>query len=214
MATREQKEKLVEALKFEPVTYAIRCWGYGGEIVLGTVDRKTYKYFKENDVDLDEYATSWFDDECEVPEEFRPFNPGSWYECDDIAHAGGVEMSEHCYIALIDSNENTVWDHVLEPYMLEESEIEVECQEEYYAFNTPDNIVFLGQSIEKGTFFDSEITLTAPFDPTKLKLVYEDVEGLSILSQVFYNGEEIYNDLGADTVGKSMEFKFLNTGED
>jgi hypothetical protein len=210
MATREQKEKLVEALKFEPGVYTIRCWGYGGEIVLGNVDRKVYKYFKDNDVDLEEYASSWADDETDVPVDFRPFNPGAWYECDDIAHAAGVEMSEYCYIALVDSNGDTVWDHALEPYMLEESEIEVECDNEYYASEESENIVFLGQSIEKGTFFTSEIELAAPFDPTKLKLVYDDVEGFMLLSSVFYNGEEVYNDLGGDSTGKSIEFKFLN----
>jgi hypothetical protein len=27
---------------------------------------------------------------------------------------------------------------------------------------------FIGQSVEKGTFFDGELDLTAPFDPKKL----------------------------------------------
>jgi len=211
MATREQKEKLVEALKFVPGTFSIRCWGYGGEIVLGSVERDVYNYFVEHDVDLEEYATQWASEDCEIPDNFRPFSPGEWYDCDDVCHENGVEMSEYCKILIEDSEGNTVWEHVLEPFMLEESEVEVECYDEYYAeFHDPGNIVFLGQSIEKGTFFGADIELTAPFDPTKLKIVYTDVEGLLIMSSLFYNDEEIYND-GADTRGKSMEFKFLNT---
>ncbi len=211
MATREEKEKLVEALKFVPGTYNVRCWGYGGEIVLGTVERDVYNYFVEHEIDLTEYAIEWADEDCEIPDNFCPFGPGDWHECDDICHENGVEMSEYCRILVEDSEGNTVWEHTLEPFMLEDSEVEVECYDEYYAeFHSPGSIVFLGQSIEKGTFFNAEFELTAPFDPKKLKVVYSDVEGLLLMSQLFYNDEEIYND-GGDTRGKSMEFKFLNT---
>lgn len=210
MATRKEKEKLVEALKFIPGTYTVSCWGYGGEIVLGTVERKVHDYFVENEVDLNEYSTQWADDDCEVPEDCRPFSPGEWHDCDDICHENGVEMSEYCKIQVVDSGGITVWEHVLEPFMLEESLVEVECNDEYYAKFHASATVFLGQSIEKGTFFEANFELTAPFDPKKLKIVYSDVEGLLLMSQLFYNDEDIYND-GGDTRGKSMEFKFLNT---
>lgn len=211
MATVKQKEDLIEALKFIPGTHTVRCYGYGGEIVLGSVEREVYSYFIENDIDLEEYSTQWASEDCLIPEFYRPFSPGEWYDCNSICHENGVEMSEYCKIQIEDREGNIVWEHVLEPFMLEESEVEVECCEEYYAeFHDPDNIVYLGQSIEKGTFFSSEFDLTAPFDPEKLKIVYSDVEGLLLMSQLFYNDEEVYND-GADTRGKSMEFKFLNT---
>lgn len=210
MATRKEKEKLVEVLKFTPGTYTVSCWGYGGEIVLGTVERKVYDYFVENEVDLNEYSTQWSDEDCEVPEDCRPFSPGEWHDCDDICHENGVEMSEYCKIQVEDSEGNTVWEHVLEPFMLEESEVEVECHDEYYAESHDSTTVFLGQSIEKGTFFAANFELTSPFDPKKLKIVYSDVEGMLLMSQLFYNNEDIYND-GGDTRGKSMEFKFLNT---
>ena len=210
MATRKQKEELVEVLKFTPGTYTIQCCGYGGEMVLGTVKRSAYEYFVKNQVNLAEYSWGWADDDCEVPEDLRPFDPGHWYDCDDICHENGVEMTAYSKIVVEDSEGNKIWDHDLEPVMLEESEVAVEEQAEYYAVNVPDHIVFLGQSIEKGVFFNAELELTAPFDPTKLKLIYTDVEGLLLLSEIKYNNEEIYND-GGDTRGKSSEFKFLNT---
>ena len=211
MATRKEKEKLVEVLKFIPGTYTILCQGYGGEIVLGNVEREVYDYFVENDIDIDVYASQWDDVDCDIPENLRPFSPGEWNDCDDISHENGVEMSEYCRISVIDSEGNPCWEHVLEPFMLEESEVEVECRDEIYAsFQRQGDVVFLGQSIEKGAFFTAEIELTSPFDPKKLKIVCVDVEGFVLMSSLEYNGEEVHND-GGDTIGKSSEFKFLNT---
>ena len=42
MATITEQEKLIEVLKFTPRTYKIQLWGYGGEYIMGTVDRKIY----------------------------------------------------------------------------------------------------------------------------------------------------------------------------
>jgi hypothetical protein len=46
MATKEEKQELMDILKFTPCTYTIQMWGYGGEYVMGTVERKIYDYFK------------------------------------------------------------------------------------------------------------------------------------------------------------------------
>ena len=56
MATKKQKEELMQVLKFTPRTYKIRMWGYGGEHVMGTVDRKIYDYFRARRLDLSEFA--------------------------------------------------------------------------------------------------------------------------------------------------------------
>ena len=211
MATRKQKEKLIEVLKFTPGTYTIQCWGYGGEIVLGRIEKESYDYFVENEINLEEFASDWSGDSNTVPEDLHPFPPGEWQSCDDICHENGVEMSDLCVISVSDSTGKEIWNHSLEPFMLEENGVGVECVEEYYAgYQGKDSIVFLGQSVEKGTFFKGMFELTAPFDPTKLKLLYNDVEGWPLLYGISYNDEDVYND-DYDTRGKSSEFKFLNT---
>ena len=48
MATKKQKQELIEILKFTPCTYKIEIWGYGGEIAMGRVDPKTVEFFKTN----------------------------------------------------------------------------------------------------------------------------------------------------------------------
>ncbi len=45
MATEQQKEELMQTLKFTPRNYRVEIWGYGGEIYWGTVDRKIYDLF-------------------------------------------------------------------------------------------------------------------------------------------------------------------------
>jgi hypothetical protein len=63
MATKEEKDHLMEILKFTPRTYKIQLWGYGGEKVMGTVDKAAWDYCMENQVDLQEIA--WNSDAAE-----------------------------------------------------------------------------------------------------------------------------------------------------
>ena len=93
MATKKEKEQLIEILKFTPRTYKISLWGYGGESVMGTVDRKIYDYFRSRRLDVSDFA--WDSDyaaEHNIPQDMWPFPPGSWYECDDMAHTNGVVL--------------------------------------------------------------------------------------------------------------------------
>jgi hypothetical protein len=201
----EEQRELLEILKFTPCTYRIELWGYGSESVLGTVSREIYDYFEENDIDLEEYAT---DDEntFEVPEDMMPFPPGEWYECCDIVHECGIEMSDYNNITVFDNEENEVWSHNLDPIVLEESDILVEESKEYYINDQPDGtVVFYGQAGEKGTLFEGDIELTSVFDPTKLSFVYDDIEGSLLCSTVRYDGEDIDN-IGGSTTGKSIDF--------
>jgi hypothetical protein len=215
VATEAEKEVLVEHLKFTPRTYVIQLWGYGGEVVMGRVDRKIYDYFKENQIDVGEYAYDW-DNELEVPEDVQPFTPGEWHDCDHIVHESGIEMSGSCHVTVYDENGNEVWTHGLDTADLDEDEITVIESEEYFAhFEAPGTVVFYGQSFEKGTFMGGPIELTAPFDPTKLKFYYNDIEGWPLCSNVEYDNQDIdglFDDY--DTTGKSSDFYLWLVNED
>ena len=54
MATQEQKEELVEILKFTPRTYTMRFWGYGTEHVCGHINQSSPEYLQENNIDFEE----------------------------------------------------------------------------------------------------------------------------------------------------------------
>lgn len=213
MATLDQKKELIEVLKFTPRTYKIYLWGYGGEHVMGTVDRKIYEYFKQRRLDLSEFAwDSDYAEEHNVPEEMWPFPPGSWYECDDLAHCNGVDRNSGT-LQICDENGETVYERSLEDIDgYSDDSPELGGGDEAWIDGEPaGTVVFIGTSHEKGTFFEGEIELTAPFNITKLELGYDEVDGNEIINMVMYDGEEIDNH-GGSTDGKSSDFGFYVAG--
>jgi len=80
------------------------------------------------------------------------------------------------------------------------------CQDEAWIGSKPaGTVVFIGSSNEKGTFFEGEIELTAPFDIEKLVLGYDEIDGEELVNSVEYDGDEIDN-FGGSTDGKSSDF--------
>jgi len=215
MATKEEKQELVEILKFTPRTYKVRLWGYGGEHVMGTVDRKVYDYFRKHRIDLSEFAWDGvYAEENNVPEDMQPFYPGAWHDCDNMGHCWGVDRSAGT-IQVDDENGNTVYEKSLDDivgYDEENPEPEWSCGEEVWIDSQPaGTVVFIGTSSEKGTFFEADLELKMPFDPSKLCLHYDEVDGNEIITSVSYDGEDLCND-GGDTNGKSSDFGFYIAG--
>ena len=214
MATKEQKDELIEVLKFTPVTYQVIVNGYGGEMAMGKVEKAVVDYFKENRIDLEVYASSWGDpgddDYIEVPEDMQPFSQGNWYDCDNIEHCSGAEFGG-AWITVYDENGNALWEKEL-GYNLEEDlgcEIECFCCEEVEDYVDDETAVFVGQNFEKGCFFEAELELRAPFDPSKFKFTYSELAGWSILNAVEYDGEELDGSDGYSTTGKSSSYEFF-----
>jgi hypothetical protein len=210
MATKEQKEQLLEVLKFTPRTYNIYIGGYGGESYAGKVDRATYEYFKEKKIDIEQYASDWdnlFDD---VPNELQPFNPGSPYECDNLFHASGAELSSSNEIVVNDELGNQHWACNAGLDSLEDDGVTVNDTGGCNLDDLPeDTIVLWGGQGEKGTFFDGEFELRAPFDPKLLTVNYENCDGWCIINGVEYDGEEIDGTGAYSTTGKWAEHKWI-----
>ena len=206
-----EQEKLIATLKFTPRTYKISLWGYGGESVMGTVDRKIYDYFRSRRLDVSGFA--WDDcyaEENNIPEDMWPFSPGSWYECDDMAHTNGVVLDSGT-VHIEDENGDEVLQRGLEDFQDEDCP-EFNYADEIFIDDKPaGTVVFIGNSNEKGTFFEGDIELTAPFDINKLTFNIEDVDGSAVVCGVEYDGESIDN-YGGDTTGKSSEFGFYIAG--
>ena len=215
--TKEEKQELIEILKFTPCTYKIEIWGYGGEIAMGRVDPKTVEFFKTNLISVPNYATSWADegddDYVAIPDELKPFPQGSWYDGDNIEHTSGAEFGG-CTVRVSDENDNEVWEKDLSTG-LEDEGCKVDYSGDYDVdeYVTEDTAVFVGQSFEKGTFFSGDLELKAPFDPKKLKFTYTTVAGWDILTSVEYDGEELDGSGGYDSTGKSTEYKFYYLGD-
>ena len=220
MATKKEKQELMEVLKFTPRTYKIRLWGYGGEYVMGTVDRKIYDYFRQRRLDLSEYAWDGdYADEHNIPEDMQPFYPGQWHDGDDMGHCWGVDRSAGT-LQVEDEHGNIVYEKSLEDISgwgvdeenPENSDPEWTCDEEIWIDMKPaGTVVFMGVSSEKGTFFEGELPLTMPFNPGKISLCYNEIDGNEIISSITYDGEDVEN-WGGDTTGKGSDFGFYVAG--
>lgn len=208
MATIDQQNKLIEVLKFTPRTYKIQLWGYGGEHVMGTVDRKIYDYFRNHRLSVSDYA--WGGDEFDsVPEDMRPFEPGSWHDCDDMGHVWGVDMNAG-HLQILDENENVVYERELSD--LDGCDVQLSTVEEVWIDEkNPGTVVFYGYTSDKGTFFEANIDLIQPFDPEKLLVKISDFDGNDIVVGVDYDDQELDN-YGGDTNGKGSEYAFYIAG--
>lgn len=187
--------------------YTIEIAGRGGEIVIGTVSPKIYQYFEENNIEIEDYA--WGDDEEfeDMPDEYRPFYPSEWFECDDIAHEWGAEFSQ-MGISIIDEEGEYVYQY-LGSYDLEDLDVEVKEVAEVYTSELPSGTaVFIGQSFEKGHFYTFTVE-DEEFDITKLVVRKVDIEGWELVTGVEYNGVDL-EDLGdSSTDGKGSDFQFF-----
>jgi hypothetical protein len=207
MATKRQKQELLEALRAEKKKYEIHLTGYGGEIAIGRITQEQYEFWKDRE-DLDEHCHDW-DNEMEIPDNVIIARDGSWYECDDIAHENGCEFSDACWVTVYDENNNEVWTSPLSSAALEERGVGVEGMNrgehcvEYY---TDAEYYFWGQNFEKGTFQTYEIEVYGKFDPAKLNFSTIDVNGWELVNGVSYESVELDDTGGYSTTGKANDY--------
>ena len=211
MATIEEKEKLIEVLKFTPREYTVRLWGYGGEHVMGTVKREVYDYFRQHRLSVPDCA--WGSDEPvnyeELPEDMMPFTPGSYYDCSDVGQAYGVDRDSGT-LQIEDENGQVVYERSLAD--LDGCDVMLSTDEEVWIDSQPPGtVVFYGYTSDKGEFFEGKIELRAPFDPEKLCLNICEIDASEIITSVYYDDEEVEN-YGGSTNGKGSDFAFYIAG--
>lgn len=215
MATKKQKQELIDTLKWTPRTYTVQLGAYGGETYAGRVDREIYEFFKAHKIDIEQYASDWDDEKWDfVPENMRPFPPGAPFECENLFHCSGATMDASNMIEVFDENNNVVWSCSLSPEALENADVQVECFSTTVLADEPEGtVMFWGGQGEKGLCFGGEINLKQPFDPKKLRIVYEDCDGWPIANFVEYDGEDVDNN-DYSTTGKWGDAKWIIAGSE
>jgi hypothetical protein len=211
MATRKQKQELMDMLRHGPKTYDVLISGYGGEITIGSINQTQYDFWKDRS-DLDEHCNSW-DPQDDVPEQAVIVTQGNWHDCDDLVHENGCEFSNLCYITVYDQATNQqVFECALGYDELEKAGIDPDgfhSDEFYVRFDSSADYALMSQSIEKGTFFTGEIQTIGPFDPRRLSFSTIDVEGWQLVNGVSYESVIIDDTGGYSTTGKSLEFNIF-----
>ena len=205
MATKKEKEELVEILKFTPQKVVLSLWGYGGEIAYGKINKEQFDYWKDKDEsEVIEHCTA-FDEEdnAKIPEAARFIRDGAWYDSEGLLdHMSGCEFNGSNHITVEPETGDTIFDEKLDYDDLETLGVEISGDESFASSHDDVEYYYCFQSTEKGTFFSAEFTLKAPFDPKKLKIETMDVEGWDLVSSVSYDGEELEGMDGYDTTGK------------
>jgi hypothetical protein len=130
-----------------------------------------------------------------------------------MTHTNGVSRDAGT-LQIEDENGETVFEKSLDDCDGCEDSPQWCCDDEtWIGMRKKGEIVFVGSSNEKGTFFEADLELTAPFDIEKLELHYEEVDGEEIVSGVVYDGEDIDN-WGGSTDGKSSDFTMAKLIDD
>ncbi len=196
--------------------YKIEIAGRGGEIAIGSVKREFYDAITDNDIDFEDYAWNWDffeeNEDLEISEDIRPFEPGEWFECDNFCHNTGPAFDD-CYITVLDENETVIYDNLTAGAFIDMG-MEYESEETYPQENLEDgDVYFIGQSFEKGHFLSFEVEADS-FDPAKLVLQVEDCDGWELVTGLSYDGVSL-DDLGElSTVGKGSEFQLILVEKD
>lgn len=209
MATKKQKEELIEILKGNKKKYEIHLTGYGGEIVFGRITKEQYEFWVENEEALSEHCNDW-DNEQGVPDNLLICSNGAWHDKDDLAHETGCEYSSACWITVYDEDNNEVFSSSLDYESLEGKGVEPEgfaVEEFYVKYDSDAEYAFMAQSSEKGTFYTGEIETFGDFDPKKLSLSYIDVEGWQLINGISYESQIVDDTGGYSTTGKGLDFK-------
>jgi hypothetical protein len=208
MATPDQQQELLDALKFTPREIEISLLGYGGEIVMGEITAEQYNFWKGR-ADFDDYLWDW---DYELPADADPavsfISTGSWHECDNITHECSVEMSASCVMRVQDLLEDReIFETNLDVINLQQKHgMEVEWRSSVEREDFPDKYLFVGQSIEKGSFGSHRLRITRPFDPSLLKIYVYEVDGWCLFGGLEYDGDEGEDQGDYDTTGKGSEF--------
>ena len=96
-------------------TFKIEMYGYGGEIVLGTITKEAYEHWADRDEEDEGRHHHLFWDPYEeqegndVIDDDDPRFLGMWHEIDDITHTHGA-FYDRCTVEVIDEDDKTIWE--------------------------------------------------------------------------------------------------------
>jgi hypothetical protein len=190
--------------------YKIILSGLGLELVMGKISNTAYKYFKDNNIEIRDYINE--SKKIKIPKKFQPFPAEQWFECDNLVHLYNVRLDDNENGSIIiEQDQDIIKDFELNADVLEKEGINTHLIDEIYICDQPSNTsIFMGISNEEGVFFESEFE-DKKFDKKKLKIETKDVEGITIISSVFYNNKKLESD-ELSTVGNSTEFYIFKGG--
>lgn len=182
-------------------TYTIEIMSRGLDVGIGKITQAQYEYWSDqDDYDLSEALQSGEDfdyDELDTPEDAR-FNQ-YYNEFTDVFFAFGPDFDYHS-ITIKDDEGNIIYMGDVEGLTSEhDPEFELEMidggDRDYFISDMEPGYYVSWSQGGKGLYFDGEFEAES-FDPKKLKFHRKETDYGDVLSDVSYDGEELYNCAG------------------
>ena len=190
----------------------IRINGTGVESFGGTVDFATYKYFEDNDIDLEEYIEEidFGNDDSDIPEE-HDFGYGGIEETDNLWHINGAYLDAHNNIEVVDADGKQIWKSSLIFEALKEYGVQVESDGDFDEIVNElpqQTAIMVGRKVANGVIFEVELEVSKDFDATKLVIYLHEDDGYDVIKRIEYDGEVI-GDESSSSEGQSQEFSWF-----
>ncbi len=177
-------------------TIEIEIGGTGHEITRSKFTKeeldKVKEYCKENDEDIESVLTNDLEEVLE--------DRGSWYDCDDLGHYMGGNLSSKIYV----NGEDGDYD-----FETKDAQIEYNSKDEWPEFEGGTLVSFI--TWEKGSMYkcDLELEDDEEFDIKKLKIMARKIETphsyFEIIEELYYKDEPLNGDTFGDTTGKAFD---------
>ena len=128
-----------------------------------------------------------------VPDHLNFMDDKYWMEHDDIDSLfGACANNEYTSVMVYDENDSLIFESNLNRTDLSQHGVQYTLNRTINVDNDPtiSHYAVLVDS-EHGTFCNSEFTLSAPFDPSKLSLGYTSFQGMDYVDKIFYDGIKV-----------------------
>lgn len=194
-------------------TITIRISGAGVESFGGTVDFKTYKYFEDNSIDLEEYNEDVESDNenLDIPKEHNFISYGL-DEIDNLWHINGAYLGiEDNEIEVVGSDENQIWRCSLDTELLQGQGVRLVTEGDFDEIVNKlpkQTAVMVGRKFAGGVIFEAEAEVSKAFDPTKVVIYLHEDDGQDVIKKIEYDGEVI-GDESSSSYGQGQEYSWF-----
>jgi hypothetical protein len=182
--------------------YRFEIVGYGFERVYASLDKKKYKYWKNNNLnDLIEKTHL-----VEKYGEYLLFKDADWSSFDDLGHFEGARFDEDSQLVVYDEKNKEIYRTELGEWNLDDENQELIDADEFYLSSLDDcKYVFIAESTLTGCFHVGQHKIVK-FDIHKIGFNTVDVNGDVIVIGLKYDGEEVAS-ITNDLTVESLELK-------
>ena len=181
--------------------YNLRLEGHGGQISVSKINRNQYQYWSKNQHDLINHLMTE-DGFNSINKNLRLIKEATYWEKGNILYEYGVEYCENSFLIVKNDNEEEIFTTSLDIDELEEKNIEID---EKYDPKLFDDVLYYYdiRHAEKGEFLNQDLELDEKFDPSKIKIVYSETNDWYLVTNLYYDNNELVEGSSTDSKGVS-----------